>query len=85
MLRPSVPITKLEDDDDEHDVDIISTMKIENVLGRRGKYLLFYTCFKDKQIPLSWYRLNGINGPLIEEIARSFFHTIIVATTKIHI
>jgi hypothetical protein len=38
----------LEDDDDECDLDRISVVKIDIVARRRGKYMLFYTHFKDE-------------------------------------
>jgi hypothetical protein len=42
-LRPAVPVTVLEGDDEEFDVSHISVVCIKSLPGRRGKYLLFMT------------------------------------------
>jgi hypothetical protein len=49
-LRPAVPVTVPEGDDEEFDVSHISAMCIKSFLGRRGKYLLFMTHFSDDDI-----------------------------------
>jgi hypothetical protein len=59
MLRPFVPLTTPEDDD-EYGLDRISVDQIDTVLGRRGNYMLFYTNFKDEQIPHVWHQLNEV-------------------------
>jgi hypothetical protein len=35
-------------------------VKIDIVSERRGKYVLFYTHFKDEQIPHVWHHLNEV-------------------------
>jgi hypothetical protein len=50
-LRPVVPVTVLEGDDDEFEVFHIFVVCIKSLLGRRGKYLLFMTHFSDDDIP----------------------------------
>jgi hypothetical protein len=57
MLWPFVHVTTPRDDD-EYAVDQIFVVEIDNVLWRRGKYMLLYTHFKDEQIPRVWHRLN---------------------------
>jgi hypothetical protein len=56
-LRPAVPLTVLEGDDEEFDVSHISDVCINSLHGRRGKYLLVMTHFSDDDIPLVWHRL----------------------------
>jgi hypothetical protein len=56
-LRLFVHVTTTEDDD-EYDLDNIFVVTIDIVHERRVKYMLFYTHFKDEQIPLVWHRLN---------------------------
>jgi hypothetical protein len=50
-LRPAVPVTVPEGDDEEFDVSHISVVCIKSLPGRRGKYLLFMTHFSDDDIP----------------------------------
>ena len=59
-LRPGVPVTVLEGDDEEFDVSHISVVCIKSLPGRRGKYLLFMTHFSDDDIPPVWHRLNEV-------------------------
>jgi hypothetical protein len=47
--------------DDEYDLDRVSVVKADTVPQRRGKYLMFYTHFKDEQIPPMWHRLNEVH------------------------
>jgi hypothetical protein len=52
-LRPHVQVTFLKGDDEEFDVSHIFVVCINKSLhGRRGKYLLFMTHFRDDDIPL---------------------------------
>jgi hypothetical protein len=59
-LRPDVPVTIHEGDDEEFDVSHIFAVCIKSLHGRRGKYLLFMTHFSDDDIPLVWHRLNEV-------------------------
>jgi hypothetical protein len=59
-LRPSIRDTTPENNDD-YNVDHIHFVKIDNVRGRRGKYMLLYTHFKDEQIPHAWHRLDKVH------------------------
>jgi hypothetical protein len=63
-LRPAVPVTVLEGDDEEFDVSHISVVCIKSLHGRRGKYLLFTTHFSDDDIPCGWHRLNEVHGTM---------------------
>jgi hypothetical protein len=65
MFRLFVFVTTLEDDDDEYDPDRILVVKIDTVLRRRGKYLLFYTHLKDELIPHIWHRLNEVQRTIV--------------------
>jgi hypothetical protein len=60
-LRPAVPVTISEGDDEEFDVSHISAVCIKSLRGQRGKYLLFMTHFSDDDIPLVWHRLNEVH------------------------
>jgi hypothetical protein len=60
LLRPAVPVTFHEGDDEEFDVSHISVVCIKSLLGRRGKYLLFMTHFRNDDIPPVWHRLNEV-------------------------
>jgi hypothetical protein len=60
-LRPAVPVTVLEGDDEEFDVSHISAVCIKSLPRRRGKYLLFMTHFSDDDIPHVWHRLNEVH------------------------
>jgi hypothetical protein len=60
-LRPALPVTVPEGDDEEFDVSHISTVSIKSLPGRRGKYLLFMTHFSDDDIPRVWHRLNEVH------------------------
>jgi hypothetical protein len=60
-LRPAVPVTILEGDDEEFDVSHISAVCIKSLPGRRGKHLLFMTHFIDDEIPPVWHRLNEVH------------------------
>jgi hypothetical protein len=60
-LRPAVPVTVPEGDDEEFDVSHISDVCIKSLLGRRGKYLLFMTHFNDDDIPPVRHRLNEVH------------------------
>jgi hypothetical protein len=60
-LRPAVPVTVLEGDDEEFDVSYISAVCIKSLSRRRGKYLLFMTHFSDDEIPPIWHRLNEVH------------------------
>jgi hypothetical protein len=60
-LRPAVPVTIPEGDDEEFDVSQISAVCVKSLPGRRGKYLLFMTHFSDDDIPLVWHRLNEVH------------------------
>jgi hypothetical protein len=50
-LRPNVPVTVPQGDDEEFDVSHISVVCVKSLHGRRGKYLLFMTHFSDDEIP----------------------------------
>jgi hypothetical protein len=50
-LRPAVPVTVPEGDDEEFDISHIFAVCIKSLPGRRGKYLLFMTHFRDDDIP----------------------------------
>jgi hypothetical protein len=56
-LHLSVHATAHENDV-ENDVDRIFVVKIDTVLGRREKGMLFYTHFRNEQILPVWHRLN---------------------------
>jgi hypothetical protein len=60
-LRPVVPVTIHEGDDEEFDVSHIFVVCIKSLPGRRGKYLLFMTHFSDDDIPHVWHRLNEVH------------------------
>jgi hypothetical protein len=60
-LRPAVPVTIHEGDDEEFDVSHIFVVCIKSLLGRRGKHLLFMTHFSDDDIPPVWHRLNEVH------------------------
>jgi hypothetical protein len=60
-LRPYVPVTVHEGDDEEFDVSHISAVCIKSLPGRRGKYLLFMTHFSDDDIPPVRHRLNEVH------------------------
>jgi hypothetical protein len=61
-LRPGVPVTVHEGDDEEFDVSHIFVVCVKSLLpGRRGKYLLFMTHFSDDDIPHVWHRLNEVH------------------------
>jgi hypothetical protein len=51
----------LEGDDEEFDVLYISDVCIKSLTGRRGKYLLFMTHFRDDDIPRVWHMLNEVH------------------------
>jgi hypothetical protein len=57
-LRPAVPVTIPEGDDEEFDVSHMSSVCIKSLHGRRGKYLLFMTHFSDADIPPIRHRLK---------------------------
>jgi hypothetical protein len=57
-LRPLVPVSVPQGDDEEFDVSHLSVVYIKSLLGRQGKYLLFMTHFSDDDIPPAWHRLN---------------------------
>jgi hypothetical protein len=60
-LHSSVHVTTHDDDDDEYDLDRMSFVKTDIVPRCRGKYMLFYTHFKDEQIPHAyWHCLNEV-------------------------
>jgi hypothetical protein len=60
-LRPVVPVTVPEGDDEEFDVSHISVVCIKSLHGRRDRYLLFMTHFSYDDIPPVWYRLNEVH------------------------
>jgi hypothetical protein len=60
-LRPIVPVTVPEGDDEEFKVSYISAVCIKALPRRRGEYLLFMTHFSDDDIPPSWRRLNEVH------------------------
>jgi hypothetical protein len=60
-LRPAVPVTVPEGDDEEFDVSHISVVCIKSLPGPRGIYLLFMTHFSDYDIPPIWHRLNELH------------------------
>jgi hypothetical protein len=60
-LRPSVPVTVLEGDDDEFHVSHIFVVCIKSLPGRRGIYLLLMTHFRDDDIPSAMHRLNDVH------------------------
>jgi hypothetical protein len=60
-LRPAIPVIALEEDDEEFDVSHIYVVCVKSLHGRRGKYLLFMTHFRDDDIPLVWHRLNEVH------------------------
>jgi hypothetical protein len=59
-LRHFAPIKILEAKDDEYGHDRISAVKVDIVIGCRGKYILFDIHFEDMQIPHVWHRLNEV-------------------------
>jgi hypothetical protein len=59
-LRPAVPVTVPEGDDEEFDVSHISVVYIKS-LPRRGKYLIVMTHFSDDDITPVWHRLNEVH------------------------
>jgi hypothetical protein len=60
-LRPTVPVTVPEGDDEEFDISHISVVCIKSLPRRRGKYMLFMTQFSDDDIPLVWHRLKEVH------------------------
>jgi hypothetical protein len=60
-LRPAVPVTVPEGDDEDFDVSHIYALCIKSLHGRRRKYLLFMTHFHDDDIPPVWHRLNEVH------------------------
>jgi hypothetical protein len=62
-LRPVVPVTVPEGDDEEFDVSHISDVFTKSLPRRRGKYMLFIrmTHFSDDDIPPAWHRLNEVH------------------------
>jgi hypothetical protein len=60
-LRPAVPMTILEGDDEEFDVLHIFVVCIKSLPRRRGKYLLFMTHFSDNDILPVRHRLNEVH------------------------
>jgi hypothetical protein len=60
-LRPAVPVTLPEGDDEEFDVSHISVVCIKSLPGRRGKYFLFMTRFSDDDIPSIWHWLKEVH------------------------
>jgi hypothetical protein len=50
-LRLAIPVTVPEGDDEEFDISHISVVCVKSLHGRRGKYLLFMTHFRDDDIP----------------------------------
>jgi hypothetical protein len=60
-LRPAVPVTVHEGNDEELDVSHIYVVCIKSLPRRRGKYLLFMTHFSDDDNPLVWHRLNEVH------------------------
>jgi hypothetical protein len=60
-LRPAVPVTVPEGDDEEFDASHIFVVCIKSLPVRRGKYLLFMTHFRDDDIPPVWHRLNEVH------------------------
>jgi hypothetical protein len=60
-LRPAVPVTIPEGDDEEIDVSHISAVCIKSLPGRRVKYMLFMTHLSDDDIPQVWHRLNELH------------------------
>jgi hypothetical protein len=60
-LRPAVPVTLHEGDDEELDVSHISVVCIKSLRGRRGKCLLFMTHFTDDDILHVWHRSNEVH------------------------
>jgi hypothetical protein len=59
-LRPYVPVTTHEDNDDEYDLYRILADKVDTLARRRRKYMLFYTRFKDEDFSLVWHRLTEL-------------------------
>jgi hypothetical protein len=60
-LRPVVPVTVPQGDDDEFEVFHIYDVCIKSLHGRRGKYMLFMTHFIDDDIPPVMHRLNEVH------------------------
>jgi hypothetical protein len=60
-LRPAVPVTVLEGDDEEFDVSHIYVVCIKSLPGRQGKYMLFMTHFSDDDISPVSHRLNEVH------------------------
>jgi hypothetical protein len=60
-LRPHVPVTVQEEDDEEFDVSHIYVVCIKSSPRRRGKYLLLMTHFKDDDIPPKWHHRGSSN------------------------
>jgi hypothetical protein len=54
-------MTVLEGDDEEFDVSHIFVVCMKSLHGRRSKYLLFMTHFRDDDIPPVWHRLNEVH------------------------
>jgi hypothetical protein len=59
-LRPALPVTVPEGDDEEFDVSHIFDVCTKSLPGRRGKYLLFMSHISDDDIPLVSHRLNEV-------------------------
>jgi hypothetical protein len=55
-------MTVPEGNDEEFDVSHIFVVCVTSLPGRRGKYLLFMTHFRDDDIPHVWRRLNEVHG-----------------------
>jgi hypothetical protein len=60
-LRPDVPVTVQEGDEEEFDVSHIFAVCINSLPRHRGKYLLFTTHISDDDIPHVWHRLNEVH------------------------
>jgi hypothetical protein len=61
QVRPAVPVTVHEGDDEEFDVSHIIVVCIKSLPGRRGKDLFFIAHFCDDDIPPVWHRLNEVH------------------------
>jgi hypothetical protein len=60
-LRPAVPVTVPEGDDEEFDFSHIFDVCIKSLHGRRGKCLFFMKHFSDDDIPHVSHRLNEVH------------------------
>jgi hypothetical protein len=68
-LRPFVPVTIPQGDDEDFDVSHIPYVSVKSLHGRRGKYLLFMTHFSDNDVPPIRHRLNEVHRTMALQIS----------------